>query len=173
MLNFKLFFEKRVRNPIRKQKLKDMGTMSNLEYIETIKNNLPKEDLKKIKKMEDMGVDADKIETFKSGKLKEYQKGLIDQYTTPKLDKKHKLVMVKHGIEVYKDQYADEDIRKGSQIYYDIEESLDDLVKNYKEILPIKKFKLIITDTQKNPRAKQYKGAPGLFQRYGSPEKPA
>jgi len=154
MIKFITFFEKRIRNPLRKRQLEDEGRMSNPDYIKSVENELPKEELKKIKKMEKAGVEPDRIEAFKKGKLELHQQELKRNYLRAKIDKKHIPIMNKWGIQVFKDSLADGDFSENSYNYRMLNFSLRHLVKDYKDILPNRKPKIIVTDMKKNPLAK-------------------
>jgi hypothetical protein len=154
MLTFKMFFEKRIRNPLRKKELEDSGRTSNMDYVKSVENELPPEEIKKISKMVENGVDEESIEKFKNAKLAEYQKKLRSDYLRKKPDTKHKLIMNKWGIQVFRDSLADGDFSTNSYNYRMLNFSLRNLVKDYKDILPIRKAKVIITDLKKNPIAK-------------------
>ena len=137
MLTFKMFFEKRIRNPLRKKELEDSGRTSNMDYVKSVENELPPEEIKKISKMVENGVDEESIEKFKNAKLAEYQKKLRNDYLRKKSDTKHKLIMNKWGIQVFRDSLADGDFSTNSYNYRMLNFSLRNLVKDYKDILPI------------------------------------
>jgi hypothetical protein len=155
MIKFITFFEKRMRNPLRKKQLEDEGRMSNPDYIKSVENELPKEELKKIEKMEKAGVEPDRIEAFKKGKLEIHQKQLNQDYLRTKMDKKHIPIMNKFGIQIFKDSLANGDFSENSYNYRMLNFSLQHLVKDYKDILPNRKPKIIITDLKKNPLSKK------------------
>jgi uncharacterized membrane-anchored protein YjiN (DUF445 family) len=132
-----MFFEKRIRNPLRKKELEDSGRTSNMDYVKSVENELPPEEIKKISKMVENGVDEESIEKFKNAKLAEYQKKLRNDYLRKKSDTKHKLIMNKWGIQVFRDSLADGDFSTNSYNYRMLNFSLRNLVKDYKDILPI------------------------------------
>jgi hypothetical protein len=154
MIKFITFFEKRMRNPLRKKQLEDEGRMSNPEYIKSIENELPDEELKKIKKMEKAGLPQDMIDHFRNGKLALHKKKLQNDYLRAKIDKKKNIpILNKWGIQVFEDNFTDVDVSENSYNYRMINFALRYLVKDYKDILPNRKPKIIITDMKKNPMA--------------------
>lgn len=165
MDKFLVFLEKRERNPLRKQDLADKGHISNKDFIEREKENLPQERLDQIQKMEEYGVEPERIETFRQAKLKEHEKELKRSYLRAKPSDNAKLLFTKYGIKVYLDNNAPEDAATLRNIRV-FQSSIDKLIKDYKDILPNRKPIFVITDTEKNiHRVKQLKTTPRGFYR--------
>jgi hypothetical protein len=154
MMKFITFFEKRNRNPLRKKQLEDEGRISNPEYIKSVENDLPEEDLKKIKRMKRLGVEPDKIESFKQSKLSLHQQALKRDLLRTKIGEKDKLVTTKYGIQVFKDSLAEGDFGNGSKNLHDLNKSLYNLKWAIYGLLPLRKPKIIITDLEKHPKSK-------------------
>jgi hypothetical protein len=151
MDSFLTFFEKRMRNPLRKKELE--GGITNLQWVENEKENLPDERKKQIEKMEEYGVEPERIETFRQAKIKEHEKILKNTYLRTKIDKPVHIMKI-YGIDVYKDQYSTEDFSEGSLNYRTLNSILVKLVRDYKDILPNRKPKIVITNTGENPKTK-------------------
>lgn len=154
MIKFITFFEKRMRNPLRKKQLEDEGRMSNPDYIKSVENKLPKEELKKIEKMKKAGVEPERIEAFKKGKLELHQQQLKKDYLRTKIGEKDKLVTKQYGIRVFKDSLAEGDFGAGSKNLYDLNESLYNFKWAIYGLLPLRKPNIIITDLEKHPKSK-------------------
>ena len=151
MESFTTFYEKRERNPLRKKELAGGGT--NLDYVNRLKDVLPPERQEQIRKMEELGVEPERIETFKVAKLKEWQKHL-NTYLRPKIDnKEYTKILERFGIQVFVDRTIDKSFVNPYNLRI-LKESLDHLVIDYKDILPNRKPRIIITDMNKNPEAK-------------------
>ena len=86
MESFGLFVERRERNRLRKQELKDEGVPNYKDWVDQEKENLPPEELNKIKKMEKLKVPSELIDKFSNAKKVEYEKRLKDDYLRTKVE---------------------------------------------------------------------------------------
>jgi hypothetical protein len=154
MMKFITFFEKRMRNPLRKKRLADAEYPSHPEYILSAENELPEKELKKIENMEKAGVEPERIEAFKKGKLEIHKKNLRRDYIRTKIGEKDKLILTKYGIKVYTDSLARGDFGKYSDNMEHLNKSLENMKWHIYGILPLRKPKIIITDLQKHPKSK-------------------
>lgn len=150
MIKFQLYFERRERNPLRKRELEAQGVGTNYDYIQKEKKKLPKERQSQIRKMKKLGVEPERIETFKQAKIAEREKELKGQYFRTKINKPE-LLFDKFGIKVYTDSYASEDFSPKSYGYRMINFAVTKLVRDLKDVLPNRKPRIVITDTDKNP----------------------
>lgn len=150
--SFKIFFERRSRNPLRKKELEDSGVMSNKEWVEREKNNLPPEEQAKIDNMEKLSVPPELINRFKQGKYEEYENQLKRDYLRTKVE--GKLLFNLYGVKVYVDQYIDQDFSKHSLNWRMIKHGISYLIRQYKDILPNRKPTVVITNTKKHPLLK-------------------
>lgn len=148
MDSFKIFFERRARNPLRKKELE--GTLTNQELVERESENLPDEEKEKLQKMKQYKVEPERIEAFRQGKLKEHEKNLKQRYLRTKIEKPELLFNIR-GFKVFKDIYVTEDIKKGSKKYNDLVKNINTILREYKDILPNRKPKIVVTNTEKNP----------------------
>lgn len=151
MESFKIFFERRARNPIRKKELE--GTLTNKEWIEQEKQNLPKKEEEKLQRMKQYKVEPERIEAFRQGKIKEHEKNLKDTYLRTKLEKPILLFNIR-GIKVFKDKYVTEDFSEDSLHMRTLTNIVNKLLINYKDIVPNRKPKIVITNTDDNPKTK-------------------
>jgi hypothetical protein len=151
MESFSTFFERRERNPLRKKELE--GSSTHHDWVEYDKNNLEPEDNKKIRKMEKLGVEPERIQTWKDYKLKEKENQLKHDYYRTKIDEPT-LILDIFGIKVYTDQYTSYNFSKDSVNLEKAENTVREIVRDYKDIIPNRKPKFIITDTSKNPYTK-------------------
>ena len=149
--SFKVFLERRMRNPLRKKELE--GQPTNKEWIDQEKENLPDEEKEKLRRMKKFKVEPERIEAFRQGKIKEYQKKLESEYFKHKPEKPE-LILVRYGIKIFKDRYVTEDFSKGSYNYRMINNLINKLVLSYKDILPNRKPNFYITNTNENPETK-------------------
>lgn len=126
--------------------------MNNLDYVNQERGNLPDEKLQQIQKMEELGVDPKKIEIFRQSEIEKHEKNLENSYLRTKIETPT-LILNKFGIKVYTDQYVTKNFKKG---YYHnkVDKLLMKLVQDYKDVLPNRKPKIVITDTGKNPISK-------------------
>ena len=150
MIKFQLYFERRERNPLRKRELEAQGVGTNYDYIQKEKKKLPKERLSQIRKMKKLGVEPDWIEMFKQAKIAEREKELKGQYFRTKIVSSE-LLFEKFGVKVYKDKYVTEDFGPKSYRYRLLNFAVNKLITDFKDILPNRKPRIIVTDTTKNP----------------------
>ena len=149
MINFQLYFEKRERNPLRKREL-ERTNINNYTYVQKEKKKLPAESQSQIRKMKRLGVEPEKIDAFKQKKIQEREQELKQKYFRTKITAPV-LVLEKFGIKVYKDSYATKEFAPNSYSYRMINHLITKLVTDFKDILPNRKPRIIITDTSKNP----------------------
>lgn len=148
MESFNIFFERRERNPLRKKSLE--GGISNLEFVKQESEKLDPKRIAQIEKMKELGVEPERIETFRQAKIKEREKELAKIYFRKKVDKKN-LLLEKYGIKVYVDDSVTENFDKRSYNYRILNSVLNRFVTDIKDILPIRKPKIVITDSKINP----------------------
>jgi hypothetical protein len=150
--NFKLFFERRERNPLRKQRLRDSGQISSIDYVEQEKYNLEPEEQAKLDRMVELDVPEELITKFRNAKVAEKEKRLRQDYLRTKINKKQ-LWFKKYGISVYIDQYVEDPLKFEQDDYnsYILPKVLGAFIRRYKDIIPIRKFNIVITDNTKNP----------------------
>ena len=149
MLNFQLYYERRERNPLRKREL-ERKNIDNYAYVQQEKGKLPKEKLAQIRKMKKLGVEPERIETFRQAKLAEREKELKKQYFRAKLEKPV-LVGYVEGIKIYRDKYTTIDLSPGSSYRNAILANVTRLVTEFRDILPNRKPTIIVSDGSKNP----------------------
>lgn len=152
MDNFQIFFEKRERNRLRKQELRDQGIPNNKEWVEQEKENLPPEEADKIKRMEELKVPSELIDKFRDAKKAEYEKRLKDEYLRGKVE--GELLFSDYGVKVFKDKYVDQDFKEGSLNMRTLKRLVHMLVVNYRDFLPNRKPKIVVTNTEKHPKLK-------------------
>jgi|Laugrespbdmm15sd_2_1035082.scaffolds.fasta_scaffold04308_3 hypothetical protein len=148
---FSTLFERRERNPLRKKELEDVS--NNKQWVEDEKSKLPRKDASKIRKMEKLGVEPERIQTWKDYKIKERENELKDLYLRDKIEKPIIISNI-FGIKVYTDQYATYNFTEGSVNLRSVENTVKKIIRDYKDIIPNRKPKFIITDSGKNPRTK-------------------
>lgn len=147
--SFKIFYEKRIRNPLRKKRVGQ--THHNYkEWVDEKSLELPPEEQSKIDRMIEAGVPEEKIEYFRNGKIRENKKRLEREYFRTKIEGPILLFDV-FGIKVYQDRYCQQDFSEKTQRGKILKMTVKRLVVYNKDILPIRKFKLVITDTEQNP----------------------
>jgi hypothetical protein len=156
---FKIFFERRERNPLRKQRLRDSGDISNIEYIEQEKQNLNRKEQAKINRMIELDVPEELVTKFKNAKIAEKEKQLKQNFLRTKLDEKNFWFKLS-GVKVYVDKYVENplEFEKKKLNRVTMQRCIEILVKEHRDIIPIRKFNIVITDTQKNPLLKKLVG---------------
>ena len=152
MESFGLFVERRERNRLRKQELKDEGVPNYKDWVDQEKENLPPEELNKIKKMEKLKVPSELIDKFSNAKKVEYEKRLKDDYLRTKVE--GELLLTAYGIKVFKDKYVEQDFKEGSLNMRTLKRLLQMLFRDYRDLLPNRKPKIVITNTKENPKLK-------------------
>jgi hypothetical protein len=152
MESFGLFVERRERNRLRKQELRDNDIPNNKDWVDQEKENLPPEELNKIKKMEKLKVPSELIDKFRNAKKAEYEKILKNDYLRAKVE--GELLFTDYGIKVFKDEYVDQDFKKGSLNMRTLKNIIYMLVTDYRDLLPNRKPKIFITNTKINPKLK-------------------
>lgn len=153
MFSFQLYFERRERNPLRKKELEAQGVSRYRDYVEYEKERLPRKEKEKIRKMKKLGVEPERIESFRQSKVGEREAELKKQYYRQKIEKPN-LLFNKFGIKVYADRYVTEDITPKSYRYRMIENIVTKLVRDFKDVLPNRKPKIVVTDMSENPVAR-------------------
>lgn len=149
MINFELYYERRERNPLRKQELRSQN-IDNYAYVQQQKLELPKEKLAQIRKMKKLGVEPERIEAFKQAKVAEREKELKKAHFRTKLDEPTMIGYV-YGIKIFTDKYTTLNFSPGYERRADIINNVTKLVTEFKDVLPIRKPIIVITDASKNP----------------------
>lgn len=153
MDSFNIFFEKRERNRLRKQELKDEGVPNNKDWVEQEKENLPPEEIDKIKRMEELKVPSELINKFREGKLKEHEKKLSSEYLVGKENKDLVFRRNYRNVKIYTDQYVvnvDKAVRRTFSTVFT-------MVTTLKDIIPSRGFSVVITNSKKNPEFPEVK----------------
>ena len=149
---FKIFFERRERNPLRKEELRDVGRISNIEYIEQEKSNLDSEDQAKIDRMVELKVPEELITKFRNAKITEKEKSLKRDFLRTKLNERQ-LWFKLFGIKVYVDEYVENpsEFEKSRLNNLTMRRIIGVLVNEFRDVLPVRKFNIVVTDNTKNP----------------------
>jgi len=148
MIEFQTLVEK-LKNPLRKKELE--GSSTNHDYVEKIKPLLGKQKRRKIRKQEEFGVEPERIQAYKDSKLSQRERRLKEVFFRTKLDpKKYDKILEKWGIQVFCEKDLELLFKKGNNNYKIIEHSINNLVLNYRDVLPIKKFKIVIGNIPKH-----------------------
>jgi len=148
MIDFKTFLERRERNPLRKRELEDSDRVDNKEWVDDYIEGKSKEEIEQIK--------ADHL--------------------SPTIGEEHKLLFNRSGVRVYTDKYVTVDHDEGSEVYRLMLEHVNILLgrKNtthndgsysFRDILPNRKPKVVITDFARNPIASGVREAAGFYYR--------
>jgi len=150
--SFKIFFERRERNPLRKEELRDAGRISNKEYIEQEKSNLDPEDQAKIDRMVELKVPEELITKFRNAKIAEKEKSLKRDFLRTKLNDRQ-LWFKLFGIKVYVDEYVENplEFEKSRLNNLTMRRIIGMLVNEFRDVLPVRKFNIVVTDNTKNP----------------------
>ncbi len=144
MESFDIFYERNIRNPLRKKELEDYNYNNKAYADNAIKEwdaNIPQKikDTYRLIKLRD----PQKAEEYLMGeRQKEYQSHL-----RTKIDKGYKLLFKKKGASVYLD-LKDSD-KVNSKVISEINSSIIKFMDYIKDIIPTKNFKIIITDTSR------------------------
>jgi hypothetical protein len=155
MKSFKIFFERKIRNPLRKKELG--GRYDNKKWVEQEKKNLPDSEKEKIQRMIEYGVEPERIEVFKQAKEKEHADNLKRLYLRDKIEDP-KILFVKYGIKVFVDKYSNIDISKNSKEYNKLLRNVTKLIIDYKDVIPNRKPRIVVTNISKNPLIKNTTG---------------
>lgn len=155
MDSFEIFFERRMRNPLRKKELADMGSPSNLEYVKQQRENLPPDVLEKIKKQEEFKVDPSLIDAYRQAKIKEHEKDLSTRYLRSKIDETSKLITTIYGIKIFVDKYASEGFVSNPRLVNKLVTAVKRMILDNKDIIPNRKPTIVVTDTTKNPFSRE------------------
>jgi hypothetical protein len=147
MDSFDIFFEKRERNRLRKQELKDSGVINNKEWVDQEKKNLPPVELEKIKKMEELQVPPELIDKFKEGKLKEHGKKLSSEYLIGKENKDLVFRRNYRNVKIYTDPYV-VNVEKSVKRTFS---TVFTMMTTLKDIIPTRGFSVIVTNSERNP----------------------
>lgn len=149
-INFELYFERRESNPLRKRELEAQGIGTNFDYVEGEKKKLPAKILSKIRRMKKAGTEPEQIETFKNAKLAEREDELKNLFFRTKVSSSE-LLFEKFGIKVFKDNYTTGDFSSKSYGFRMLNFIITKLVRDFKEVLPNRKPRIVITNTKNNP----------------------
>lgn len=146
MENFELFYERRERNPLRKQELAQLN-YDNKAYADDIIREWERNIPQRIKDTYNILLKRDpkKAEEYLMGeRQKEYQSHLKTKIGQDD----YKLIFDKHGVKFYLDK---KDLDKmNSQLISSINHSLRTFVDTIKDILPLRKPKIVIGDNRRN-----------------------
>lgn len=166
MESFATFFERRERNPLRKKELEPLG-YDNKAYadfhVKEFEDNLPQniKDTVGLLKIRD----PQAAKEFLDKKKQEIASSHLRSKITPD----YKKIMTKFGIQVFADPSVTEDVSPGTYAYKMIDYSIRHLVNDYRDILPNRKPRIVISDMKKNKHATgshktgEIAVAPGLY----------
>ncbi len=152
MESFDLFFERRERNRLRKQGLKDAGVPNYKDWVDQEKEKLPPEETDKIKRMEELEVPSELVDKFRNAKKAEYENRLKNDYLRTKVE--GDLLFSDYGVKVFKDKYVDQDFSEGSLNRRTLKRLIHMLVRDYRDLFPNRKPKIVITNTKEHPKLK-------------------
>ena len=129
---------------------------THIDYINDNKDKLSDVVLGNIKKMEELGVEPERIETYKNAKLKEHQKNIQNVLRTSIKSNEFEKVYEKLGMQFFipKSDNILEQISKKSLIKL-VDRSITVLWNEIRDILPIRKPKFIIQNLVNHPASKE------------------
>ena len=171
-MDFQTLVEK-IKNPIRKQHLKDTG--GNIDY-RNYNVSTPEEWKKKILAGKDLDAKEsdirDKYLNFKH-RFPQKAETWLDQLSITlsgpilrdKLSPQTSKIYEKYGVQVFTDEFITESFSKESKNYANMVETVNNFLEKIKELLPNKKPRIIITNKHRNPLFKGLimKDAPGAY----------
>lgn len=168
MMKFNLFLERRLKNPLRKQRLKDEGIKDfgdwdklGNEWVHYVKYGEldPNDEIdQKFAKIREQYLKLKKLlhpraEAFLQMEKQKYLDGLKSSRIKKSFVKIYEAV----GITVYTDEYITEDFSKNSLNYRMVVNSVRVLQNYVRDILPLKKVSIVITNLKTNPQANYQK----------------
>jgi hypothetical protein len=148
MQSFDIFFERKIRNPLRKEELKNLGIPNNKEWVDQESKKLNPDEKKELRNMaRRKNVSPEDIEIFKQRIENEKRKKLESKYLTGKRYADLKLLGHHRNVKLYADQYV-EDLKTSHR---SMMRSIKILLNYYKDILPRRGFSVILTNNKNNP----------------------
>lgn len=146
---FEVFLERRARNPLRKQELADSGEMSNIDYIDTRKTQLSPETEEAIQNMVDAGVEPERVEAYRQGKLKTRESELRKAHLRTNPKKKFTPITNHMGFKIYADELGKYEMEKNFNLLRVLKMSIKNLVVDYRDVIPNRKPTLVVADMKK------------------------
>lgn len=162
MTSFKLFLERKARNPLRKKGLELAGDIQHTDprTVESWKNlvkNAPEDtlsdDQKEIRKkyLELKRILPPRAEKYIDFEAEKYQKGILRPSTRP-----YEKIYEYGGVQVFLDSANIDYPDYKNYIFRILKLVVPDFLKYIKGIIPNRKPKFIITDFEKNPQTKDW-----------------
>jgi hypothetical protein len=149
MESFSTFFERRERNPLRKKELEQKGVIDNDKWIEQQAETRSPDEKREIKNLSRRKTASpNSVEDFKQKLADEKRRKLVPDYLKGKFsfdDKK--LVGQVRKVKIYADQYVENLAQSKKQMI----ESVEAFLMDYKDIIPIRGFVVIISNSKNNP----------------------
>ena len=146
---FKVFLERRARNPLRKQELADKGEESNIDYIEREKQQLSPETEEVIQNMIDSGVEPEDVEAYRQGKLGVREKELRNDHLRLNPKKKYNTITQYAGFKIYADDLARYEMEKNFNLLRLLKMTIKYLVVDYRDVVPNRKPTIVVADMKK------------------------
>lgn len=158
MISYKLFLERKIRNPLRKKALANFGEIpyTSPDFIEGYKNYFRLNDIEDVED-KDWRVKAKYDNLFRSSEalaekyLDSEVLKIINDLKRP-TTRNYKKILENQGVQVFIDEENLEDVNyaPGSYNYRMVNSSVINMLQYIREILPNRKPKIVITDLSKN-----------------------
>lgn len=152
MLPFKVFYEKRQANPLRKKEWE--GIETNLDAYEREKGELSPERQQQLAKQIELGVPQERIDAWRDAKLREQEKESKERWLRPKISKEeYEKIYEKNGVKFF--MHKNDPILRTPRlisITRDLQKGVDVFLNDIREILPNRGPRFVIQDlnNQKN-----------------------
>lgn len=149
MESFSTFFERRERNPLRKRELEQQGVIDNDKWVELEAETLSPDEKREIRNLSRRkNISPDDVIDHKQKLADEKRQKLKPDYLKGKssFDDK-KLVGQVRKVKIYADQYVTNLAQSKKQMI----ESVKTFLRDYKDIVPIRGFIVIISNSDNNP----------------------
>lgn len=153
------YYEMRCKNPLRKMSL---HKETNLDYVNKEKRKLPEKYKRLIEKLENDGASRSQVRKFRKEKYVEHEKQLRLENLRTRIDEPN-LILKKYGIRVYTDKYTSIDFSRNSVNFRVVTNIINHFVRDYRDIIPNRKPKIVITKLEDNPTTKKDSDAYGLY----------
>lgn len=155
MDNFSVFFERKIRNPLRKKELEDSGSINNKEWVDKESKKLNSDERRELKNLKRrVNTTPDQIDSYKKNIEHKKKDILSKNYLKGKTFEDLNLVKRVGKIRIYVDQYVD----NSKQSKESVSKTVKMLLFYYKDIIPIRGFDIVITNSKNNPNF--YKNGP-------------
>lgn len=148
MESFNIYFEKSMRNPLRKKELEKTGAINKKEWVENESKKLTQKQQTELQKFSNReGVTDEQIQHFEEELVNRNRKKLESEYFTGKKRESLRLLKKYRNVKIYADQYV-ENLKISLE---DMKRSLWMLLSYYKETLPRRGFDIVLTNSNNNP----------------------